>query len=69
MFMVLCPFLSYTGVCGAPGQPVIDGITPTTVDLSWKKPSDDGGALNGYVIEALKEGEKEWTEVATTTEM
>ena len=61
--------MSYTGVCGSPGQPAIDGITPTTVDLTWKKPSDDGGALNGYVIEAIKEGEKEWTEVATTTEM
>ncbi|XP_067930808.1 twitchin-like [Watersipora subatra] len=54
---------------GAPGTPSIDKITPTSVDLSWKRPTDDGGALNGYSIEALKEGEKEWVEVATTMEM
>lgn len=53
---------------GAPGQPVIEGITETTVDLSWSRPSDDGGALDGYVIEAkLEDGE--WLEMATTVSM
>ena len=65
---LLCLF-RLTDPAGAPGTPVIDKITPTSVDLSWKRPANDGGALNGYSIEAMKEGEKEWIEVATTTEM
>lgn len=59
----------FTDPASAPGAPNIDKITPTSVDLSWKRPANDGGALNGYSVEALKEGEKEWMEVATTTEL
>jgi len=54
---------------GAPGSPKVDSITATSVGLSWKRPTDDGGALNGYVIEAKKDGEKEWTEVATASDL
>lgn len=57
-----------TDPAGAPGAPSIGKITPTTIDLSWTRPANDGGALNGYSVEAQKEGQKEWIEVSTTTE-
>lgn len=54
--------LLYVDKAGAPGQPTVDKITANSVDLSWKKPRDDGGALDKYVIEA-KTPSGEWQPV------
>lgn len=55
---------------GAPGQPNLDNITPNTAELSWTKPSKDGGGkLQGYVVEKKKKG-GDWepaTEVPATS--
>ncbi|XP_076471204.1 twitchin-like [Babylonia areolata] len=48
---------------GAPSQPNVDKITKNSVDLSWHKPTNDGGGkLSGYVVERKKKGEDEWEE-------
>jgi len=52
-----------TDQCGAPSKPKVDAITEKSVDLSWTKPRDTGGALDNYVIEA-KTADGEWMEVA-----
>ncbi|KAL8579176.1 hypothetical protein ACOMHN_010760 [Nucella lapillus] len=49
---------------GAPNTPSVDKITKNSVDLSWTRPSSDGGAkLTGYVVERKKKGE-DWVECA-----
>ncbi|XP_069132542.1 twitchin-like isoform X10 [Argopecten irradians] len=55
---------------GAPNAPNVDKITKNSVDLSWKKPSNDGGGrITGYIVEKKKPGEdwKECAEVAGTS--
>ncbi|XP_021346443.1 twitchin-like isoform X8 [Mizuhopecten yessoensis] len=55
---------------GAPSAPNVDKITKNSVDLSWKKPSNDGGGkITGYIVEKKKAGEdwKECAEVAGTS--
>nr|KAG5709145.1 hypothetical protein BaRGS_028601 [Batillaria attramentaria] len=49
---------------GAPSAPNVDKITKNSVDLSWTRPTSDGGAkLTGYVVEKKKKGE-DWMECA-----
>ncbi|XP_071120619.1 twitchin-like isoform X18 [Mytilus edulis] len=49
---------------GAPGTPNLDKITPNSAELSWTKPTKDGGGkILGYVIEK-KKGHGDW-ETAT----
>ncbi|KAL8565325.1 hypothetical protein ACOMHN_029021 [Nucella lapillus] len=51
---------------GAPSTPNVDKITKNSVDLSWHKPtSDGGGKLSGYVIEKKKKGDDDWTECSS----
>ena len=42
---------------GAPGQPNVDKITKDSVDLSWQKPSNDGGKKpTAYIIQKKSKG-------------
>ena len=42
----------------------MDKITKNSVDLSWNRPTNDGGSkLTGYIVEKKKKGE-EWMECA-----
>ena len=42
----------------------MDKITKNSVDLSWTRPTNDGGSkLTGYVVEKKKKGE-DWMECA-----
>ena len=52
-------------LCGPPGQPVVDAVTPTSVALHWDKPRDTGGGkLHGYIVEAKPTaGPGDWKEV------
>lgn len=59
----LTPDVTAADAAGAPGQPSVDKITNNSVDLSWKRPRNDGGALDKYVIEAKTPG-GEWVPVA-----
>lgn len=50
-------YVFISDAAGAPGQPNIDKMTPTSAELSWTKPSKDGGGkILGYVIEKKKKG-------------
>ena len=41
-----------------------DEIEPTSVKLSWKAPSDDGGSpIKNYVVEAKGPKDTEWHKV------
>ena len=53
-----CPSVA----AGPPGQPVINAVNPTSVALSWEKPTDTGGGkIEGYIVEVKKKG-GDWTE-------
>ena len=46
---------------GKPAPPEITGTTPKTISLSWKPPTDDGGAeITNYVVEYRAEGNTKW---------
>lgn len=61
---VLVPLPLLSVPAGAPSQPNVDKITKNSVDLSWNRPTNDGGSkLTGYVVEKKKKGE-EWMECA-----
>jgi hypothetical protein len=50
---------------GPPGQPVVEGVTPHSVSLSWSKPTDTGnGKIQGYIVEVKPKG-GDWTEATT----
>jgi len=47
---------------GPPGQPVVEGVSPHTVSLSWTKPTDTGnGKIQGYIVEKKPKG-GDWQE-------
>jgi len=55
--MKLCTCFVPTVAAGPPGQPKVNGTTPTSVALSWDKPTDDGGGkIQGYIVEVKKKG-------------
>ena len=61
---VLVPLPLRSVPAGAPSQPNVDKITKNSVDLSWNRPTNDGGSkLTGYIVEKKKKGE-EWMECA-----
>jgi titin len=48
-------------VPAAPGMPQSSEICPTSVTLTWTKPSRDGGSpITGYTIEYKVDGESTW---------
>lgn len=45
----------------SPGQPSVDDVGKNYVELSWPRPTKDGGArITGYVVEKRKRGAADW---------
>ncbi|GAA49621.1 twitchin, partial [Clonorchis sinensis] len=45
----------------SPGQPTVDDIGKNSVDLSWARPTKDGGArITGYVVEKRHKNSPDW---------
>ena len=56
--------LSWLDPPTAPKDVKVDEIEPTSVKLSWKAPSDDGGSpIKNYVVEAKGPKDTEWHKV------
>jgi len=52
--------MSVPTICGGPIE--VLGVTNSTIDISWKKPADDGGTpLTGYVVEKRDARKATWT--------
>ncbi|CAH8526186.1 unnamed protein product [Heterobilharzia americana] len=46
---------------GSPGEPNVDGVGKNWIDLSWSRPTKDGGArITGYVVEKRKKDSPDW---------
>ena len=53
---------------GKPDPPAITSANKSTVSLSWKPPSADGGAeITNYVVEHREEGLAKWTRATKDT--
>ncbi|KER21602.1 hypothetical protein T265_15051, partial [Opisthorchis viverrini] len=45
----------------SPGQPTVDDIGKNSIDLSWARPTKDGGArITGYVVEKRHKNSPDW---------
>ncbi|MYB39502.1 MAG: fibronectin type III domain-containing protein, partial [Gammaproteobacteria bacterium] len=54
---------------GAPDEVTIDGVTDTTVLLSWLSPLDNGGlTVTSYSVRHREKGTSSWTQASTTDE-
>lgn len=52
----------YAAEPGNPGEPVCEGTTKDSVELSWEPPSNNGGRpITGYVVEKREVGSGIWT--------
>lgn len=52
----------YAAEPGNPGEPVCEGTTKDSVELSWEPPSNKGGRpITGYVVEKREVGSGIWT--------
>ncbi|TMS38626.1 hypothetical protein L596_005310 [Steinernema carpocapsae] len=46
---------------GAPDQPRVGKITKNSAEITWNRPSKDGGApIDGYIVQKRKSGESDW---------
>ncbi|KAA3682313.1 uncharacterized protein DEA37_0008978 [Paragonimus westermani] len=58
---------SATAVAGSPGSVNVDSVGKNFVDLSWDRPTKDGGArLLGYQVEMRKKDSPDWVPVSQT---
>ncbi|KAK0400071.1 hypothetical protein QR680_003339 [Steinernema hermaphroditum] len=56
----------FVEIPGAPDQPRVGKITKNTAEITWNRPSKDGGApIDGYIVQKRKSGEDDWTPVNT----
>lgn len=50
----------------APDRPRIGKVTKSSVELSWVRPTNDGGApIDGYIVEKRRVGDDDWTRCNT----
>ena len=56
-------------VLGPPGPPAGvfgDGVTATSISLSWQNGAENGRPIRGYVVEGFNEHEQVWRELKTS---
>jgi hypothetical protein len=50
---------------GAPGKPECSSRSKNHIEISWRKPSNDGGApIKGYIIERKDKAGKKWNKIS-----
>ena len=50
--LIICSLFYTADAPGAPGMPEVEEVGSDFVNLSWEKPSDDGGGrITGYIVE------------------